>query len=562
MRPFGCIVTILNTIDHLGKFDGKAGEGFFIGYSLNSKAFIVFNSRTRLMEENLHISFGTQSNGFTSKKAGDNVGQARKETTPVKDYILLPLWIADLPFSQDPKSSHDDGFKPSSDDRKKVDENQSKESECNDQENEDNVNITNNVKIVNVAGINEVNVIGGKTSIELPFDLNMHALEDVSIFKFLSDDEDDGAMADMNNLDTIIQISPILTTRIHKDHPLDQVIRDLQSATQTRKMSKNLKEHGFIEEEVYVCQRLGFEDLDFPDRVYKELCIAFEKMVHEKSQMSSMGELTFLLGLQVKQKKDGTFISQDKYVAEILKKFRKPKRKDTQVPQPSDPIENVVDEVVYKELGDSLVRAATIDFSLGAEKDSDEEITLVSVQNDADKEMFNVDALNGKEVFVPKQEVVVKKVNDEVQNVVEEVVEVINNAKLIIDATQISATGDIVSTASTAVSAASVATTVSVATTTTAIIATDDVHAKIDADHQLSERMQEKEQEDMSITEKATLFQQPLEKRRKHFAAKREEEKRNKLLTKAQQRMIMCSYLKNMEGYKLKDLKLKEFDSI
>ncbi|GKE83787.1 ribonuclease H-like domain-containing protein, partial [Tanacetum coccineum] len=57
MRPFGCPVTILNTIDHLGKFDGKVDEGFFVGYSLNSKAFRVFNSRTRIVEENLHIRF-------------------------------------------------------------------------------------------------------------------------------------------------------------------------------------------------------------------------------------------------------------------------------------------------------------------------------------------------------------------------------------------------------------------------------------------------------------------------------------------------------------------------
>ncbi|GJS93584.1 putative ribonuclease H-like domain-containing protein [Tanacetum coccineum] len=142
--------------------------------------------------------------------------------------------------------------------------------------------------------------------------------------------------------------------------------------------------YGKIEEEVYVCQPLGFEDPDFPDRVYKvekalyglhqaprawyetlstylldngfqrgkidktlfikrhkgdillvqvyvddiifgstkkELCNAFEKLMHEKFQMSSMGELTFFLGLQVQQKKDGIFISQDKYVEEILKKF-------------------------------------------------------------------------------------------------------------------------------------------------------------------------------------------------------------------------------------------------
>ncbi|GKG31538.1 retrovirus-related pol polyprotein from transposon TNT 1-94 [Tanacetum coccineum] len=80
MRPFGCPVTIINTIDHLGKFDDKADEGFFVGYSLNSKAFRVFNSRKRIVEENLHIWFsestpnvvGTQSNGLTGTKTSDN----------------------------------------------------------------------------------------------------------------------------------------------------------------------------------------------------------------------------------------------------------------------------------------------------------------------------------------------------------------------------------------------------------------------------------------------------------------------------------------------------------
>ncbi|GKB15780.1 putative ribonuclease H-like domain-containing protein [Tanacetum coccineum] len=98
-----------------------------------------------------------------------------------------------------------------------------------------------------------------------------------------------------------------------------------------------------IKEEVYVCQPPGFEDPEFPGRVYKvkddillvqvyvddiifgsikkELCTEFERLMHKKFQMSSMGELTFFLGLQVMQKEDGIFISQDKYVDEILKKF-------------------------------------------------------------------------------------------------------------------------------------------------------------------------------------------------------------------------------------------------
>ncbi|GJX20310.1 putative ribonuclease H-like domain-containing protein [Tanacetum coccineum] len=139
MRPFGCPVTILNTIDHLGKFDGKADEGFFIGYSTNSKAFRVFNSRTRIVKENLHVQFskntpniagsgpnwlfdidaltksmnynlvvvGNQSKGNVGTKACNDAGKARMETVPGKDYILLPMWPADLLFSQDSKSSLD-----------------------------------------------------------------------------------------------------------------------------------------------------------------------------------------------------------------------------------------------------------------------------------------------------------------------------------------------------------------------------------------------------------------------------------------------------------------------
>ncbi|GJS56988.1 retrovirus-related pol polyprotein from transposon TNT 1-94 [Tanacetum coccineum] len=174
MRPFGCPVTILNTIDHLGKFDGKADEGFFVRYSLNSKAFRVFNSRTRIVEKNLHIRF--------SESTPNAVGSG-------------PDWLFDIdaptrimnyePIVADQKSSHDDGSKPSSDDGKKVDEDPRKDSECNDQEKEDNVNSTNTV---NAAGTNEVNAVSEKTYIELLFDPIMPVLKDYSIFDLSRDD--------------------------------------------------------------------------------------------------------------------------------------------------------------------------------------------------------------------------------------------------------------------------------------------------------------------------------------------------------------------------------------
>ncbi|GJY13244.1 putative ribonuclease H-like domain-containing protein [Tanacetum coccineum] len=431
MKPFGCPVTILYTIDHLCKFDGKADEGFFVGYSINSKAFKVFNNRTRIVEENLHVQFSentpniagsgpnwlfdidaltksmnyklvvieNQSNGNAGTKACDDAGKARMKTVPGKDYILLPLWVADPLFSQISKSSPDAGFKPLGDNKKKVTEEPGKEGGdlSNDQEKED---IVNNTNTVNAASTNEVNVVGAKTSNELPDDPNMHELEDIV---YSDDDEDVSAEADMNNLDAFMPISHIPTTRVHKDHPVEQIIRDLNSAPQTRRMKNNLEDRELIQfklqevwtledlpngkraigtewvfrnkkdergiviknkarlvaqeytqeeeidydevfspvarikikEEVYVCQPPGFEDPYFPNRVYKvekafyglhqALRAWYETLstclLDNGFQRGKIDKTLFIRRDKVKKKEDRIFISQDKYVTEILKKF-------------------------------------------------------------------------------------------------------------------------------------------------------------------------------------------------------------------------------------------------
>nr|GEX74074.1 ribonuclease H-like domain-containing protein [Tanacetum cinerariifolium] len=141
IRPFECPVTILNTLDPLGKFEGKANEGFLVGYYVTSKAFRVFNTKTRKVEENLHarflenkpnvagtgpnwlfdinsltnsmnyipVSAGNQTNKNTSPQdtngnAGtqDNV-DAKKEVSD-QHYIMLPLWSS---ISSTFKSSDD-----------------------------------------------------------------------------------------------------------------------------------------------------------------------------------------------------------------------------------------------------------------------------------------------------------------------------------------------------------------------------------------------------------------------------------------------------------------------
>ncbi|GKG08469.1 hypothetical protein Tco_0334301, partial [Tanacetum coccineum] len=106
---------------------------------------------------------------------------------------------------------------------------------------------------INAVGI-EVNVVGAKTSIELLDDPNMPELEDIV---YSNDGEDVGVETDMNNLDAFMLVSPIPTIRIHKYHPVEQIIRDLNLAPQTRRMTKNLEEDGLFSS---VQQRTNHKD--------------------------------------------------------------------------------------------------------------------------------------------------------------------------------------------------------------------------------------------------------------------------------------------------------------
>ncbi|GJU98406.1 putative ribonuclease H-like domain-containing protein [Tanacetum coccineum] len=473
MRPFGCPVTILNTLDHLG------------------------------IETNV------------------NAVQTGQEKASNHEYILLPFLTSD---SQGLKSSDDEfvddaGKKNDAQYLAKDGDKNGHEKDVRDQEEalrkqldqeterlvgQGEATITNNTNRLNTVSPSISAAGQSFDNNDLPTDPFIPDLEDSTcIFRCAYDNEDVGAEGDLNNLETTMNVSLIPTTRIHKDHPKDQIIRDINSAIQTRRMInfseenamvsyiskqrrtnhkdyqnclfacflsqiepkktlvdlpkgkraigtkwvyRNKKDergivvrnkarmvaqgytqeeginydevfapvarieairlflaytsfmgfivyqmdvkiaflYGTIEEEEYVCQPPGFEDPQFPDKVYKvekalyglhqaprawyetlstyliengfrrgtidktlfikkdkgdillvqvyvddiifgstkkSLCDEFEQMMHKKFQMSSMGELTFFLGLQVQQKKDGIFISQDKYVVDILKKF-------------------------------------------------------------------------------------------------------------------------------------------------------------------------------------------------------------------------------------------------
>ncbi|GKC92097.1 putative ribonuclease H-like domain-containing protein, partial [Tanacetum coccineum] len=394
MRPF---VTILNTLDPLGKFDRKADEGEW------SRMALCIDSLTKSMNYE-PITSGNQTNGDAGIETNVNAGQAGQEKASDNECILLPLMLSNSPLSLSTQSIDD----------KDADEVPDK----GDNDKEGYANSTNKDSTVSPS----VSTARPKV----------------------------GAEADLNNLETTMNVSPIPTTRIHNDHPIDQIIGDINLATQTRRMTKISKEHAmasYIKKQrrtnhkdyqncLFACFLSQIEPkkvwtlVDLPkgkraigtkwvyrnkkdergilvrnkarlvaqgynqeegikyDKVFapvarieaiglflayasfmrlivyqmdvksaffiwgqidktlfikrvngdillvqvyvddiifgstrKSLCTDFEQIMHKRFQMSSMGELTFFLGLQVKQKDDGIFISQDKYVGEILKKF-------------------------------------------------------------------------------------------------------------------------------------------------------------------------------------------------------------------------------------------------
>ncbi|GJW51815.1 putative ribonuclease H-like domain-containing protein [Tanacetum coccineum] len=229
------------------------------------------------------------------------------------------------------------------------------------------------------------------------------------------DSTEEEPKVDLGNITNSYIVPTTPNTRIHKDHPID-ILKPtgisnaylihlggsnarkklLQYLTSTsvvnwftdghRIRTKSAFLYGTIEEEVYVTQQPGFKDLDHLGQKFtrwsrhfigciklqehddiifgstnKELCTGFEKLMKDKFQMSSMGELTFFLRLQVQQKEDGIFISQDKYVAEILKKFNYSDVKsastpvDLEKPLVKDGDADDVDVHLYRSMIGSLV---------------------------------------------------------------------------------------------------------------------------------------------------------------------------------------------------------------
>nr|GEX61067.1 retrovirus-related Pol polyprotein from transposon TNT 1-94 [Tanacetum cinerariifolium] len=423
MRPFGCPVTILNTLDPLGKFDGKVDKGFLVGYS-NTDDDAAFGGKKPEFEGEkpefeVHVS---PSSSAQTKKHDDKTKREDKGKSPVEsstgyrnlkaDFTNLETTITVCPIPT--TRVHKDHLVT--------------------QIIGDLSSATQTRSMTRVAkdhgGLSQINnddfytcMFACFLSQEEPKRAHQ-ALKDPSLIEAMQEEllqfkmQKVWVLVDLPNAKRAIGTKWVFR---NKKDERGIVVRNkarLVAQGHTQEEGINYEEvfapvarketirlflayasfmgfmvyqmdvksaflYGTIEEEVYVCQPPVFEDPDYPDKVYKvvkalyglhqalrgwnktlanyllengfqrgkidqilfikrqksnillvqiyiddiifgstnkDLCKAFEKLMKNKFQMSSIGELTFFLGLQVKQKPDGIFISQDKYVPEILRK--------------------------------------------------------------------------------------------------------------------------------------------------------------------------------------------------------------------------------------------------
>nr|GEZ05459.1 hypothetical protein [Tanacetum cinerariifolium] len=234
---------ILNTLDHLGKFEAKGDEGYFIGYSMSSNAFRVFNKRTKRVEENLHVDFlenkaiekgagrnwlfdidsltksmnyvpvvvvGTNSTNFSGTK--DAASQEVKKDVSSLRYIALPNWIHEVHLESSSSQPQDT---------------------CNSDKPESSGNSNPTATLTNPSA-DQLETLKVETPIPTVSSPVPTAYES------------NGVVADVSNIETTITASPTPILRIHKDHPKSQTIGPVDTPIQTRHKSKEVGELSFI----------------------------------------------------------------------------------------------------------------------------------------------------------------------------------------------------------------------------------------------------------------------------------------------------------------------------
>ncbi|GJV69455.1 putative ribonuclease H-like domain-containing protein [Tanacetum coccineum] len=317
IRPFGCHVTILNTLSPLGKFDGKSDEGFLVGYSVNSKAFRVYNLVTKRVEVNLHVNFleekpnvqgighrwmfdldyltdsmnyipvslQNQANPAGSKEvididvqteeAADLMVVSSTSLTEATRKAAISEKIAKKK-THSPKQSSSTPISKSADDimtfRKELDALALKHlgpvpataPTSTNNTGSDNLNTgfeevtPGNIEAISPSADHEEEVFSDADDDEMP-EIRIYDKSSEGIFEQASYD-DDGIITDFNNLPDEVDVTTNHTLRIHNAHPQSQILGDPNTPVQTRSSLKKITEAHALVSYIQAQQRSNHKD--------------------------------------------------------------------------------------------------------------------------------------------------------------------------------------------------------------------------------------------------------------------------------------------------------------
>ncbi|GJX10399.1 putative ribonuclease H-like domain-containing protein [Tanacetum coccineum] len=271
IRPFGCHVTILDTLSVLGKFDGKSDEGFLVGYSLNSKAYRVYNLVTKRVEVNLHVNFledkpnvkgvgyrwmfdidyltdsmnyipvslenqanphaGTSevtNSAGTSQTPNANASEEKDEDA---ELIVVPSAVKNTVEKVETRTKSKESSTNSKTKEILTEPPQEKEASSTDTS-EDNPKILAFRRELEEIALKNLGKVSGNNSTSTP-SVNTGS-ESINTGRL---DPDDSSMPELeifHNLPTEIEVSPTPTLRIHNIHLKSQIRGDPKSTVQTR----------------------------------------------------------------------------------------------------------------------------------------------------------------------------------------------------------------------------------------------------------------------------------------------------------------------------------------
>nr|GEW13254.1 hypothetical protein [Tanacetum cinerariifolium] len=327
LKPFGCHVMILNTLDNLGKFEAKGDEGYFIGYSMSSKAFGVFNKRTKKVKENLHVDFlekkaikkGINSTNLLGTKSAASQ-EVKKDVSSLR-YIALPNWVYDALLESSSTKPQDD---------------------CSTDVPKSSGNLNPNATSTNPLA-DQMETLTVETpipTVSSPVPTTCFTdSQEPSNPSWVEAMQEELLQFKIQNVWCLVDcpkgVRPIETKWVLKNKK-DK--RGIVIRNKARLVAQgHTQEEGFDYDEVFSpvvrikAIRLFLAYASFMIYSLSDGCEECLSLCHaenlkplcmKNSKMSAMGELNFFLGLQVLQKKDDIFLSQDKYVGDILKKFR------------------------------------------------------------------------------------------------------------------------------------------------------------------------------------------------------------------------------------------------